>query len=324
MPFLYILLDLGAALLYLAYVACAVPIGALSAFAAYSARNAGHVLHRAWGTSCWPGSRAARARQRRPKMPADADPAIRQYFYGPAVADAGHALRTAYRDGRRFWRTRRRLVGSAFTADGAVLTWPFGVGAAVGMVAGTAVGAVAAAGCACVHLLAVGVSRRSGAGGGDRAADRRLGRAPGQEHPDGLPESCYGGCPIPLINALARTVPGRHRDIRPGRFGILRRRCQCGEPMKTLLLFGSAGMSAYCPLCDHALEHGPGKAPEIVLPFFGAAGAGKTRLLFSMVAQLQLWSKIPTPEAGRREERLTVEFGDSATTPQARATPVHC
>ena len=68
--------------------------------------------------------------------------------------------------------------------------------------------------------------------------------------------------------------------------------------MKTLLLFGSAQMDAYCPHCGTSLEHRPGKAPEIVLPFFGAAGAGKTRLLFSMVAQLRLWSE----EAGRRLE----------------------
>ena len=61
--------------------------------------------------------------------------------------------------------------------------------------------------------------------------------------------------------------------------------------MRTLLLFGSAGMNAFCPRCGTSLEHRPGKAPETVLPFFGAVGAGKTRLLFSMVAQLQLWSK---------------------------------
>jgi len=38
--------------------------------------------------------------------------------------------------------------------------------------------------------------------------------------------------------------------------------------MNTLLLFGSAQMNAFCPYCGRALEHRPGKAPEIVLPFF--------------------------------------------------------
>ena len=96
----------------------------------------------------------------------------------------------------------------------------------------------------------------------------------------------------------------RHRDVRPGRFGIVRRRCQCGKPMKTLLLFGSSRMTAFCPHCGHLLEHRPGEAPEIVLPFFGAVGAGKTRLLFSIVTQLQV---------GRGRE-LSAEFADSVTT----------
>src|SRR2546423_5342897 len=144
MAFLYILLGLGVALLYLAYIACAVSIGALSAFVAYSAgrrvrsfTSLGHVLLAR--SPAHPGPAA------KPKMPANAAPAILQYFYGPAVADARYALGTAYQDGRRFWGRGARLAGSAFTSDGAVLTWPFGGGAAVGMVAGTAVGAVAAA-----------------------------------------------------------------------------------------------------------------------------------------------------------------------------------
>ena len=41
-----------------------------------------------------------------------------------------------------------------------------------------------------------------------------------------------------------------------------------------------------------------------MLPLFGAADAGKTRLLFSLVTQLRLWSG----------PRLTVTFGDTATT----------
>jgi hypothetical protein len=311
MTFLYILLVLGVALLYLAYLACAIPIGAISAFAAYSAgmpvtyfTSLGHVLLARDPAQPDPTAK--------PKMPANADPAVLQYFYGPAVADARHALRTAYRDGRRFWGRGARLVGSAFTSDGAVLTWPFGAGAAVGMVAGTAVGAVAAVGCACVHLLAVGASAALAQVAGTvlRIADSAVLRAKNIRM---ICPSCYERVPYPAYQCPGTGCTRRHRDIRPGRLGILRRRCQCGEPIKTLLLFGSAGMSAYCPFCDHALEHHPGKAPEIVLPFFGAAGAGKTRLLFSMVAQLQLWSKIPTPEAGRREERLTVEFGDVTT-----------
>jgi hypothetical protein len=80
--------------------------------------------------------------------------------------------------------------------------------------------------------------------------------------------------------------------------------------MKTLLLFGSAQMDAYCPHCGKSLAHRPGKTAEIVLPFFGAIGAGKTRLLFSVVTQLLLWSE----EAAPGRERFTAGLADTATT----------
>jgi hypothetical protein len=117
--------------------------------------------------------------------------------------------------------------------------------------------------------------------------------------------ACSERVPYPGYVCPGGGCARRHRDVRPGRFGIVRRRCQCGTPMSTLLLFGSSRMAAFCPHCGHPLEHRPGEAPEIVLPFFGATGAGKTRLLFSIVTQLQVWT---------RQGQLTAEFADSVTT----------
>ena len=61
-------------------------------------------------------------------MPADADPAVLQYFYGATLTDARDALRIAHRDSRRFWRWGARNITSALTWDGVLLTGPFGVG----------------------------------------------------------------------------------------------------------------------------------------------------------------------------------------------------
>jgi hypothetical protein len=316
MPFVYALLIILAVLLYLAYVACAVPIGAISAFAVYSL---GMPVAYFIGLECVLVRRgpSLSSPARRPKIPADADPAVLQYFYGPALADADHAARIAYRECRRLWQRGSRTMVSAFGGDMPILTGPLAVGGAVGMAAGTVVGTVATAGCACVHLLAVGISAAvvRAAGTALRAADSAVLRVKSIRM---VCPACYKRVPYPVYECPRHDCPRRHRDIRPGRFGILRRRCRCGTQMKTLLLFGSAGMNAYCPCCNHSLEHRPGHAPELVLPFFGAAGAGKTRLLFSMVTELQQWSRKQGPEAGRRwerhKERFAVQLGDPATT----------
>lgn len=316
MPFVYALLIVLGLLLYLVYLACAIPIGAISAFAACSlGMPAVYVI--GLGRVLVLRAPSLPSPVRRPTIPADADPAVLQYFYGPALADADLTVRIAYREGRRLWQRGRDLVRSSFRHDRTVLTWPLGLGGAVGMAAGTVVGAVAMAGLACVHLLAVGISAAAvrAAGTALRAADSAVLRVRNIRM---ICPACYRRVPYPAYECPGEDCIRRHRDIRPGRFGILRRRCQCGAPMKTLLLFGSAGMNAHCPGCDHSLEHRPGHAPELVLPFFGAAGAGKTRLLFSMVTQLQQWSRTQEPEAGRhgkrRRERFAVKFGDSATT----------
>lgn len=320
MPFVYALLIVLGILLYLAYVACAVPIGAISAFAACSLGiQAAYFI----GLEHVLVGRAPSLPSpvRRPKMPVDADPAVLQYFYGPALADADLTVRIASREFRRLWQRGSHLVGSAFGGDRAILTWPLGIGGAAGMTAGTVVGAVAMVGCACVHLLAVGISAAAvrAAGTALRAANSVVLRVKNIRM---VCPACYSRVPYPAYECPGDDCIRRHRDIRPGRFGILRRRCRCGAQMKTLLLFGSAGMNAYCPRCDHSLEHRPGHAPELVLPFFGAAGAGKTRLLFSMVTQLQQWSRKQEPAAERHgkrrrerhRERFAVKFGDSATT----------
>jgi hypothetical protein len=247
------------------------------------------------------------AAKRQPELPEDADPAVPQYFYGPAVADADQAVRVAYDHCRKLLDFGTQEIRRSFHAGiSPFITGPLGVAGAIGMTVGAAAGIVLAAGCALVHLLVVGVSagfvRATGAvlHGADSAVLRIRNVRMVCPH-------CGHKVPYPGYVCPGSGCTRRHRDVRPGRFGIFRRWCRCGTKMRTLLLFGSARMTAFCPHpgCGHPLEHQPGQVPETVLPFFGATGAGKTRLLFSMVTQLRGWA-----DAGQ----LTAEFGDSDTT----------
>jgi hypothetical protein len=80
-----------------------------------------------------------------------------------------------------------------------------------------------------------------------------------------------------------------HHDIRPGRYGVLRRQCVCGHSLPTLLLLGSHKMTAFCPFedCGVQLADDQGTAPELMLAIFGGSNAGKTRLLTVIVMALK-------------------------------------
>jgi Double-GTPase 2 len=103
----------------------------------------------------------------------------------------------------------------------------------------------------------------------------------------------YGvGVPVRYFIALGRVLA-----VRPSGLPAPRRQPRLpanADPAVLQYFYGPATADA-----DQA------KAPEIVLPFFGATGAGKTRLLFSIVTQLQVWT---------REGQLTAGFADSVTT----------
>jgi len=290
------------AVVYVVYVVVAAPLAAIAACAVYTARIP-YTYLRALARVLV--TRPARLPEwkRQPGVPENADPAVPQYFYGPAAADADLIMRVAYDDCRRFLSSGIRRFTGWFTSDAWWLAAPIALGGVFGLAAGTAFGGAIAAACGLTYLLAVGILAGLARVTGIvlRGIDTAVLRI---RHIKMFCPVCFERVPYPgYVCAGDRRHP--HRDVRPGRFGILRRRCECGEPMKTLLLFGSSQMSAFCPHCDHLLEHRPGEAPEVVLPFFGTVGAGKTRLLFSAVTQLQAWNGA---------DELTAEFADSVTT----------
>jgi hypothetical protein len=70
-----------------------------------------------------------------------------------------------------------------------------------------------------------------------------------------------------------------HRELRPGRLGIWRRRCGCGTLLPSTLARASAALDTVCPLCDGPMFFGAGVATAIRISVFGAVGAGKTTWL---------------------------------------------
>ena len=118
-----------------------------------------------------------------------------------------------------------------------------------------------------------------------------------------------------------------HRDVRPGRRGIVQRVCVCGGRLPTLLLVGAFRLTAVCPRCGVTLPSSFGKAAEIIIPVFGSVKAGKTRLIYMLVLAIQELvtsnggivelDDDTTDEVNRIAEQLSTTGSPSPTVPKA-------
>ena len=230
------------------------------------------------------------------------EPAQLGYFYGfrsPAFAEIQHVATVSCQQAIDYVKGGWKIVKSGFTGvwPGGrwslgrlrIITVPLAAGAAVGMGAGIVIGTLGFVAIAAIHaviativflvIAVVGQVLRLVDTGMLRIKSIRM-----------VCPHCFERVPYPSYKC--KQCGETHKDVRPGRFGIFRRRCLCGNTLPTLLLFKLARSStfdAYCPHegCKQPLEHRPGEAQEIVLPFFGAVGAGKTRLMYGIVTLLQ-------------------------------------
>jgi hypothetical protein len=219
------------------------------------------------------------------------EPAYEHYLFGQVRRDLIAALsatwvRTRQEVAAESRRIRQRWLAGPWTSED-VGPHVLGVLLVIGLFAGTLIGGfligvVAMAQALLVMLCAgLGISVIFVL----RVVDSALLRVRGIRIT--CPE-CYRHIPYPSYRC-----PGcgaLHRDVRPGRYGVLRRRCACGEEsLPTLLILGSHRLAAFCPYgaCGKPLAETTGTAAEVMLALFGGSNVGKTRLLAIMVMALQ-------------------------------------
>ncbi|BCB78556.1 hypothetical protein GCM10022251_59000 [Phytohabitans flavus] len=105
---------------------------------------------------------------------------------------------------------------------------------------------------------------------------------------------CFFPAELPVYqcpNEHDATLPrqsDRHRDLRPGRLGVVYRRCGCDTRLPASRIRAGRTLRARCPKCDAPLPDGAGWATELRIGVFGAAGAGKTRLVEAAVRDLTM------------------------------------
>ncbi|AUG76308.1 hypothetical protein CFP65_1409 [Kitasatospora sp. MMS16-BH015] len=227
-------------------------------------------------------------------LPEEEDqPAHRNYWFGPAQRD----LRLIGEHGFRLYRQRAvdafRAVNDRIEQSPArqrPFSVPVGLALHVGLLAGLAVGGAA------LLLLQLGqgalaglaqTGARATAGvlrGLDLAALRLRGLQDGVLCPH-----CFERVPLPEHECAEPECRRRHSRLLPGRYGILRRRCACGQRLPTTLLGGRYRLPGYCTHahCSRQLSTETGRLAEFALPLIGGRAAGKTLLMAAVLAQLQ-------------------------------------
>jgi hypothetical protein len=233
------------------------------------------------------------------------EPAYRQYFFGQAMRDLRQVIVLGWERGRH----RVLARGSQFTARTLTeseyprLTWPLAVALWVGLVIGAAAGALIGGALVAVHACAAvlmqGIARAGAVA--LRAIDTLLLLARGIR---GMRcPWCYEKNTYPAYRCECGLL---HREIRPGPYGVFRRRCACGKFMPTLIRLGSYRMNAFCGYrgCGEQMSDETGRFREIVLPMLGGVAAGKTRLMATMLVALHEAASRPQGAGGAVGLRL--------------------
>lgn len=230
--------------------------------------------------------------RRRPfTAPADGDPARPSYFYGPARSDLRYIRQLAWgrwQDAAGGWQATVGRLWNPVSVSRA-LSGPIAVGLTIGLVAALPLAALLVGTVWLIQELLVGTATL-----GVRCTATTL-RAVDSgvlfvRHIRVRCVACFERIPYPAYRCPDPDCEQIHWDIRPGRYGVWRRTCECGRRMPTLLVLGSARqLEAICPYraCRQPLAHRPGEVQEIILPIFGAKGAGKTLLMYGIVKMLR-------------------------------------
>jgi hypothetical protein len=132
-----------------------------------------------------------------------------------------------------------------------------------------------------------------------------------------------------------RSCTQLHRDVRPGRLGVLSRRCDCGALHPTTVLRAAGHFPAVCQRCGSGLEGGAATVRDVRVPIFGDVSAGKTRFLYAALDALTVLAtrsglpfSHPTEESRREAERalhVIRSGGDTAkTSPGSLPTALTC
>ncbi|MDE7340648.1 MAG: hypothetical protein K2N80_08815 [Lachnospiraceae bacterium] len=102
----------------------------------------------------------------------------------------------------------------------------------------------------------------------------------------------FGACPYCKnhykIPVYICSCGAEHTYLVPGKYGIVKRKCNCGRKMPTSVLTGRAKLRAKCPECGHLLDNSLGvqEAVPICVPVIGGPSVGKTCYITAVMKEM--------------------------------------
>src|SRR4051794_22696539 len=233
------------------------------------------------GTGVVIGELAGRVRTRgaADRQPLAPEPAFELYALGQLRRDVRRSIERAWKG---MQDARRMTADFADRCDGPWM--PLGIGALVGGALGTIVGALISV-VLCLPVLLASAVIMAGAWaliGLLRLAEairRRVRRASYE-------------CPVdherfPLPVYVCPGCGAEHRRLVPGRWGVLKRECQCGSvALPTMVLNGRQRVPQRCP-AGHDMAGIIGYAEIVRLALVAGPSAGKTTFLAGALLELE-------------------------------------
>jgi hypothetical protein len=220
-----------------------------------------------------------------PAVPGPRDDAWPNYFVRQVWYDLAHAATVAGNLSAWLWQVAWRWTpreGPPGVA--AALAWPLLLPVVAGLVGFTAGAAVTMLAVALLFLVVTSVAWSAGLAAAacirlwDRLWQRRYRAAASCDH-------CYYVTSLPAYRCpgdhRTDTVWWLHHDLRPGRQGVLWRRCSCGQRLPTGILRAAARLEPWCPMCRRSLPAGAAVVTDARIAIFGTVDAGKTQLVLA-------------------------------------------
>lgn len=101
------------------------------------------------------------------------------------------------------------------------------------------------------------------------------------------------GCPNPQCQQkfslpiyICPNCGAEHTKLKPSKYGIFYRTCQCGNRLPSTFFNGRQKLDCKCPFCGEKIQDG-GMHVEIWIPVIGGPNSGKTCLVNMAIAQIE-------------------------------------